>query len=98
MLSEKPILLLRVTAIAFCIFLMMQQAFAAPFSINGADVIPVVETPEEVRSNLIAPVVSEALEESFYTIPSASTWRSIYYNGSQTPAHYSYPLLSFFEN
>jgi hypothetical protein len=68
---------------------MMQQAFAAPFSINGADVIPVVETPEEVRSSIIAPVVNEALEESFYTISSASTWRSIYYNGSQIPTYYS---------
>lgn len=77
------------TAMAFCILLMMQQAFATPFSVNGVDVIPVVETPEEDRSNIIAPVVSEALEESFYTISSASTWKSIYYNGSQTPAHYS---------
>lgn len=88
MIFNKIIRQLRLLTLGVCFLLLVQQMVAVPLSVNGAEIIQVVE-PKEIRSNKVTPAVDEALQQSFYTIPREPDWSPIYYDGSSTSVEYS---------
>lgn len=88
MIFVKPYLHLRIPALLVCFLLIVQQSAVPLGDASGGKIIPITEI-KELKSNKVTPALSDALEQSFYTINKDLDWDRVYYDGPSVAASHS---------